>query len=261
VPRAAGRHPAIARGHAPAPWAAEAGRPRAAGPSLGSRGTLPAGGLALVAARPSCPASIRRNPAEAPPAPARRVPAAVPPAPARQTPPAEPPAPARQILAARQTPERGRHGERPAGRAANTPSSGSIPRPGADVNGNHAPAGPGRVSQRPLRPDRGPARGMPRRDAGGPPGAGDPPRPAGTGLGPWWTARPARTRIRAAPGQRRCPPRPGPGRGWCARVNDRTVVCAPQAIPAGPSITTYRRRAAAHRGRQYRVACAFSARV
>jgi hypothetical protein len=224
--RAAGRPPGIACGRA-APWAAGAGGlpGQAAGPSRGPRNRLLADGVAMAAARPSGPArpgprcarrGMHGHPqasrtlherSGAPTAPSRRTLTAAPTVAARRTLAAVRPVPARQALGC------GRRGERPAGRAVNTPSSGSVSGPGADVNGTHEAADLGRVSQRPL--DRGPARGMLRHDADGRPDAGGPPCPDRTGPGPCRTSRPASRRTAAgSPGPRRRRPRPRPGPAW-----------------------------------------------
>lgn len=90
VPRAAGKRPAVVRGHAAAPWAAGAGRPRPADPSQGPLNTLLAGGAAVAAARlygqaEAVLAGETRPSREAvQPVAARRAPAAVPRPAARQ---------------------------------------------------------------------------------------------------------------------------------------------------------------------------------
>ena len=89
VPRAAGKRPAVVRGHAAAPWAAGAGRPRPADPSQGPLNTLLAGGAAVAArlygqAEAVLAGETRPSREAVQPVAARRVPAAVPRPAARQ---------------------------------------------------------------------------------------------------------------------------------------------------------------------------------
>lgn len=91
MPRAAGRPPAIVRGHAAAPRAAGADGLPVAAPSRGPLNTLLAGAAAMAAARlygPQAgvlPWAARQTPGAMQPVAVRRTPAAVPRLPARRT--------------------------------------------------------------------------------------------------------------------------------------------------------------------------------